>query len=711
MASRIDLDGPWRTVVRAPMVRIVLPFVVGIVLSMWIEPLPMLMAGIMFLLTPVAWGVMHRGMERGARWVHGLVLLLWCLCFGMAWQVLRDPRASRLHVEVQDDREGPWLMRIMAINGTSERTLRADAWVEALWRDGQAVPRKGMVMLVLLQDSGSTVLVPGDRLWVDAALAPIARMADPGGFDRRRWAASRGIGLEAFAPVGQWHVVGHSGHWTAPFAHARHTLSEWLDGSTVPAREKALVKALILGQRDELDGEQRTAFARSGTIHVLAVSGMHVGLIYAMFGLLLGWWGGGDRARIARGVVILLALWGYAGLTGGSPSVLRATIMFSLFTVANMAAQRTDHLNSLFAAALLLLLWDPAMVSQIGFQLSFLAVLGIILFYRPLRGLWSPKGRVPRGIWSLVVVSLSAQLLTTPVSLYIFKAFPVWFLPANIIVVTLVGVAVNGAVALILLHKLPWIGDAVTWGTTLLLRAVGEVTDLFAHLPGAYPAIRISGWDVVLLYMLIAALAAWWQWRWQGMRWMAAGALAFLLGGWALRAERAWARKAFVVYDERDGVLASMVQGRSLVLLADSTTLAGDARIQRKVETHERAIGADRADLVDPASLRSDTIRHCGGTLVASGLWCSSAFSVGFLSEDGGPWPERQGGGALDVVVLHGTPGPSLPVLERLVSSARQVVLAGGVAWKTRMAVHELCAREGVYLHDVRRDGAFVLER
>ena len=159
---------------------------------------------------------------------------------------------------------------------------------------------------------------------------------------------------------------------------------------------------------------------------------------------MLGWWGGSGKVRLMRGSLILLALWGYAGLTGGSPSVLRATIMFSLFTLASMSSRRADPINSLFTAALVLLVWEPHMLIEIGFQLSFLAVLGILLFHRPIERLWVPNGKWVGRIWTLTVLSLSAQLLTTPLSLYYFKAFPVWFLPANLVVVTAVGTPVFG---------------------------------------------------------------------------------------------------------------------------------------------------------------------------------------------------------------------------------------------------------------------------
>lgn len=258
-----------------------------------------------------------------------------------------------------------------------------------------------------------------------------------------------------------------------------------------------------------MERDQNMAFVRSGTIHVLAVSGTHVGIIYVavLWGLLF--LGKARRGRIIRGVVALVALWAYAGLTGFTPSVLRATVMFTLFTVAEMVRWRTDSLNSLAAAGVLLLLWDPDMLVQLGFQLSFLAVLGIAVFYRPLHLLWTPGNAPFRFLWSLVVVSLAAQAFTAPLCLYVFQAFPVWFLPANMVIVGLVGIGVYGGVALLVLHAVPVLGPFITVLMKWLLLALGFLSAFFAGLPGAYPAIRVGFWGMVGLYLLMAFGAAW----------------------------------------------------------------------------------------------------------------------------------------------------------------------------------------------------------
>jgi ComEC/Rec2-related protein len=638
------------------------------------------------------------------------LLSCWLFCFGVGWQLVRDPLQAGDHIVHHADDEGPWLVRITTLNGASEKLVRADAEVEGAWVDGRAEARSGALMLALMRDTSRALPRAGDRLLLDAPLERIDRVPDPGGFDSKRWAASRGISLEAFAPADHWRLVGHTTHWTDPFTRARQAISLWLNGSALPERERALVKALVLGQRDELDGEQTTAFVRSGTIHVLSVSGMHVGLIFTILTFLFGWWGESARIRIWRGVLVLLALWAYAGLTGGAPSVLRATIMFSLFTVANMSAQRSDNLNSLFSAAFLLLLWEPAMLWQISFQLSFLAVLGIILIYRPLGSLWTPRSKFLRAIWSLSVVSIAAQALTTPVSIYLFKAFPVWFLPANIVVVTAVGFAVYGSVGLVFLYKVPVLGELLTWAMTLLLKVVGAATELFAWLPWAYPAIRIGMLEVWLLYIFVFALGAWWQWQWRNMRWLVSFTLLVLFTAWGERAHDAHERRMLVVYDERDGLMAAMSRGRELVLLCSVDTFAQDAYAQRKVSAHQRVAGLAAPVLLDRSVLMDGKVDQTGFSITGAGRWRMTGTDILFLT-NGTIIPDTLVDQRFDAVVLHDLQYAEREVLERVLGATEHLVVAAGVSWRVRRMVEELAAAESVPVHELRRKGAFVLEQ
>lgn len=685
------------------MLRLALPFVLGIVVAMW-QPLPRRIAVALLLIATVITATVF--ISRAAfrrRWMRGVVSTVWFLVFGMCWQVLRDPLTRPTHVSVDGVEEVERVVRITAINGISEKVVRADGEVLASKVSGEVNERMGSIMLTLMRVQGQRDPVAGDELVIRSRVEPIARIPDPGGFDRRSWAASRGMYHETFAGTDDWSVVGHAWRWTDLFEPTRQHISAWLEESGLAYRERALVKALVLGLRDELDNEQKDAFVKSGTVHVLAVSGTHVGFIYAMLVFMFSWWGGGTRARIVRGIFILFALWGYAGLTGACPSVLRATIMFSLFTLAGMTERRNEALNSLFAAALVLLLWEPHMLIEIGFQLSFLAVLGIILFYQPLLRLWIPNNRFVGYLWSLTAVSLAAQVLTTPLSLYLFKAFPIWFLPANLIVVYVAGIAVYGAVALLVLFRIPYLGPLITFLLSILLVVVDRVTVFFADLPGSYPAIRTSFIDMLLLYAVVFLIAMWLMWRTRAALHCALVSVGLLLFSWGYSARRVEDRVTFTVYDDRKALQAAMTVGRHMTLLTDSGGTS--TWLEKKAERHARALGLRELDAIAQTDLFGQ-LHEAGVTVCGAGRWSAPGMDVYFHNDASGE-PEAL---RCEVMVLHDIKYLAEADIELLAGGAQQVVLAGGLPWKLRAFVQRWCTARDIPCHDVREQGAFVRE-
>ncbi len=700
-----DLRGPWSPIKRAPMLRFGAAFTLGVATGLaWPMPLvPVAVLAVMVTLVMGRW--MLFAINDEWHWARGATMYVWTFLFALCWTTVRSPAWVPGHIEHVEQAQGPWLLRIEAVNGISVKAQRMEAAAVGQWNGQGMEARSGNLMLTLLRDSTDTPLGKGDLVMVDAIMERISRVPDPGGFDRGRWAASRGVHHELFAGRNDWRSVGHEGDWTDAFADLRHSISTWLNGSALAVRERALVKALVLGMRDELDHDQIDDFMRSGTIHVLAVSGMHVGLIYAVLTFVTGGVGASKRAKLITGVLVLLALWGYAGLTGASPSVLRATIMFTLYTVSNMAMQRTDHLNSLFIAAAGLMLWDPSVLLHIGFQLSFLAVLGIILFYKPIEDLWTPPTWLLHKVWSLALVSISAQLLTTPLSLYLFKAFPIWFLPANIVVVTAVGFAVYGSVALILLFKVPLLGALLTYCMSTLLWSVGALSSFFAALPGAYPAVRVDALQAFLLYVLLFMLGAWLVWKWRRMREATLGVVGVLGLTWMLRTEAVNTRTQFVVYDAPRSVEAGLLQGRDLYVLG-----AEDGRHLDRMERHARAEGAWRTRVIERSVLLSDTAAVEGASVLAQGRWLVPRMDIGLYTGDTS-FVQRSAGERYDAIVVSGTRFVSDDHMHRLVSMTDHVVLAGDLRWKLRSRFVDLCAERGVPCHDVREHGAFILER
>lgn len=672
-------------IIRTPLLRAVIPFILGLVLGLWL-PISFTFGWGVVLLVFLFWAFLSfRKQKYGSRWASGVALFVLLLGFGNLWQRLHSAESRKDSVGRLAASASGWEVEIAEVASAKERSVRAWVKARAAFIDGKVVPASGRMLVTLLRDSTRETPRTGDHLLLVSRATPIERIPNPGGFDVRQWAAGRGAGYECFASGDRWSVLCSRPGGLGFFEKTRGRISGWLLRSGLPDRERALVKAILLGMRDELEPEQNQAFVRSGTIHVLAVSGTHVGIIYiaVLWGLIF--LGKSTRGRLIRGSAALVALWLYAGITGFSPSVLRATVMFSLFTVAEMSRWRSESLNSLACAAIVLLLWDPSMLLQLGFQLSFLAVLGIAVFYRPLHLLWAPPNAVTRFFWSLIVVSLSAQAFTIPLCLYVFHAFPVWFLPANMAIVGLVGMGVYGGITLLALHAVPVLGPFITTLMKWLLLLLGWSSAFFASLPGAYPAVRIGFWGMLGLYALLGFFAVWVMQQRKWARSAAVATLSALLFGWGWTAHERNDQRSFALYNDRDGTVAAFVQGRTMFVFSEGATTG----TERSINDHARHAGVEHI-------IRVDSLPRC----VTQGGTCYAFLPV-----------ERTGAkvewsATPRTIVMHGKGWLDLAAQEHPASS--EWVLSADMAGRQRAMMRRWGKEQGTQIVDIRLAGAYV---
>lgn len=700
------IRGPWEELRKAPFLRVGIGFMVGVLLGrlthseVSMSTFWWALCTTLSLISLFALG-RRTGMWSILRRYRMGLLICWALTSGILRQAMDQPAADPVHFIHDQSRGGIWLVMIDHLNGTSDKVFRADATVRARMADSAWVPFTGRVMLTLLRDTPDRHLRPGDVVAVNGMLEPIERVADPGGFDRAGWAASKGIHHEIFVGPGAWIAVRHEDRWTDLFAKARERVGEWLVSSGLTASERALVRALVLGQRDELEAEVNQAFVRSGTVHVLAVSGMHVGLIYILLAHLFSGIGKGRWAGAMRMAAVLLCLWAYVGITGGSPSVLRAASMFSLFALAQLIGRRPSSLNALMIAGVVLLAYDPGMLVQASFQLSFLAVLGILLFLRPIQALWSPKPWLLKQIWSLVAVSLAAQVFTTPISLVLFKAFPMWFLPANVVVVTAMTLAIYLALAYLVLQWVPFLSAALIHVLSLLLRVATSSAMFIADLPGAYPALRIDTITAVLLYALVISVAIWTVWRWRSARTVTLVLIVVVLARWSVHASASHDRFGLVVYDDRKQLLLAVLQGRELFAFSEADA---DSILRMKTERHARHFGLEGVSHRSLEVLYADTLGHGAGHSWGRGLVAGPSGTVLLLKGR----VNKVQAFPCDVLLFHDLRWVDTAALRPLRDVGDQVVLAGNIRWGQREAIRAWAADHGKVLHEVRSGGAFI---
>ena len=237
--------------------------------------------------------------------------------------------------------------------------------------------------------------------------------------------------------------------------------------------ELAVLSALTVGEKTDLSDSIRESYSVSGASHVLALSGLHIGLLYALLFLLLKpltrkWQAG----RYFRSVLLLVLLWSFAFFTGLSPSVVRSVSMFSVLAIAELFGRQSLTLNTLAATAWVMLLVNPAWLFDVGFQLSFLAVFSILIIQKPVYRLLPVKNRIGKYVWGLMSVSIAAQIGTAPLVMLYFSRFSTHFLLTNLVVIPLVTVTLYAAVLMLLLTPLSAVQFVVAEAVRFLLKVL-----------------------------------------------------------------------------------------------------------------------------------------------------------------------------------------------------------------------------------------------
>lgn len=309
----------------------------------------------------------------------------------------------------------------------------------------------GMVAYTAKDDSVVLGLQPGDLLLVKTScIRPTSPPKNPGEFNYAQLLARKGIFHQAFLNPTDWTRLKQAPSFSL-YALSQRIRSQLIKTLQVLSpKERSVAEALLLGYKDHLDPETRNAYARSGALHVLAVSGLHVGIIYLALDKLLFFLVGFKQGRWVRILLILTGLWSYALLTGLPPSVQRAALMFSVIAVGRNMKKPNSVYNNVLFSAFVLLCWNPNLLFDVGFQLSYAAVLGIITLQPSIYQWFKVPTKVLDYGWQIVSVSLAAQLAVLPFSLFYFHQFPLLFPITNLVVIPAATIIIFGGIFLFL---------------------------------------------------------------------------------------------------------------------------------------------------------------------------------------------------------------------------------------------------------------------
>ena len=399
---------------------------------------------------------------------------------------------------------------------------------EKIVQGDSLVQTEGKVLGSIVRNDSSETIKYGDKLLISGTITAYEYPKNPDQFDYRSYQALHHIYHRVYLREHDWHIIAtHQGNPVLAQIYDVRTYFLSLIKKSVPGtNELAVATAIMLGYRDYVTDEVTQAYSGSGVLHVLSVSGLHVAVLYYVLNLLLGWMDRRRRLEILKGVLMILIMLFYAGLTGLSPPVLRSVWMFALMTIAGLLDRRVSMYNILAVSCLVLLIWDPYYIADVGFQLSYIAVVGIIYLY-PIIHVWItiPSVILPPSIaflsriihyildfvWGLISVSIAAQIATLPISLYYFHSFPNLFLLSNLLVIPLSNLVLISGMILFAASWWHWLMIQAGWVFDHLLIGLNHIVFRIDNIPFALSRGMVISLAEMLLCYLILFFICWYR--------------------------------------------------------------------------------------------------------------------------------------------------------------------------------------------------------
>ncbi|GAB3503957.1 ComEC/Rec2 family competence protein [Emticicia fontis] len=449
----------------------------------------------------------------------------------------------------------------------------------------------------------------GDVFLIKNMPSEIDPPKNPEEFDYRQFLHNKGIYAHQFLWNKEYLKIGHTTpSKTLDIAYRANIYADSVFKTHLKTvNEYAITNAMVVGIRDDIDSDLLNAYSASGAIHVLSVSGMHVGILFLVLSVLLKW----IKTNVKHGnwiftIMVLLLLWAYAVFTGLSSTVLRATVMFSFIQIGTTINRRHNIYNILAVSALVLLCYNPYWLADVGFQLSYLAILGIVYLHPYLNQLINPTNLIIRILWEGSIVCFAAQLFTAPLSVYYFHQFPTYFLIANPFVALFSFFILPVGLLLLIFAWVPLLTNLLAiilkWSCYLL----NETIFFIEKMPlSTIKGFSISVPELIAWYAIIFLIIAFF--RYSELKYLRVSVL--LLIGLALfniyedYQQSEQKELTFHFIPKQMGI--SMIDGKSVAFISDSTVINNQRLYNFHLKNYYDAQGVSNQNLLNIAPYRN----------------------------------------------------------------------------------------------------------
>ena len=540
---------------------------------------------------------------------------------------------------------------------------------------------------------------PGDLVRFVGKFSEVNKGKNPNSFDFRQYLINRKVWWQASIRPGDHELLAEFQFHAFQNAamKVRGYCIEVFDRYLLDPDERSIASAMVLGFRNQVAQDIYQSFSETGAVHVLAVSGLHVGVIC---GILVFFF---DRIRIKtrwfslfRLLAILCLVWFYSFLTGNAPAVMRASIMFSMILVAKYFQQRSVTLNILGFCGFLMLLWDAKLLFQASFQFSYLALASILFFQPVVTQWWASANVFLHKVWELVSVSIAAQILVFPITILFFHKFPTYFIVSGVFAVPLALVVLKGGLGLLGISLISsaisvWVSYGLSCVIWIFIRGIDVIHKLpMSNLDGIW----ITKFECVLMYGFIVTVMYFYRKPHRTIFLIAACHVILLLGSLLMRLDSQRKQSKITVYDSFQGSVIDVFDGKKNFSFLSGSFSDEELIFLCKQNRDFHGINEEKNldnDLKGQYFFKAGSfLRFSNGNTVM--LSSQNAISPAV-------WE------AVDVVILHDVKW--MHELPNLIDKPVQVVLDRTVSYKARKFWMDYCENRKCQIHYTGRDGAY----
>jgi competence protein ComEC len=685
---------------QVPALRLLIPFVIGILIQFHfkLNVNDFIFLAIVGLLLFTVFSLFNINIKHKYKWVAGVSVSIIFIAFGGLICYIKNIEHRKNWVTKFYNNATPALLTIQEPIVEKPKSYKALAKVNALYVNNTNWQKtEGDILLYFNKDSSIPDLKYGSQIIVIQNFNPIINAGNPGGFNYAQYSAFQNIHYQLFLKDNEYSILPTSNidYFKQVILSTKQYVLQILKNFIKDKNQLSIAEALLIGHRDNLDRDLVQSYSNTGVVHIIAISGLHLGMIYGLLILLFKPLSRFKITRYVKPIFILIILWSFCFVAGASPSILRSAVMFSFIVLGETISKQTNIYNSLAVSAVLLLLLNPFNLWDVGFQLSYSAVVSIVAFQKQISNLFYFKNKIIRFLWNLNAVTLAAQILTLPIVLYHFHQFPTLFMFTNLIAVPLSGLILYLEIFLLIIASLHPINLYVGKLIGILIEGMNQFILFADNLPfSILPSIQIS---IIQAIVLLAAICCVWIWLYQKKFRLLIYAISFIAVFFIIRGIDFFnksTQQKLIVYNVPKHSAIDLIEGRQYKFLGDSVLINDGFLRNFHIKPSRTLHRISPANKLKNFNINGNLISCNGKTIL--------------LIKEGFVMPTLKAKLNVDVIVLTGNPTVYLKDLHQTFNCKYYVFDSSNPFWKIAYWKKDA---DSLHLqhHNTLVNGAFVM--